>query len=755
MINGQRSSERIVAREIEAICNEIVPEGLPGTGAQPPIGRLAQEILKALAFIGLPTEGEVLLSVPAVRRELAQITIYRHPKTIRSARPPSATTLLGREDVPPCFLSALNLLIERNLVGVIEAHGTAGDTATPRPINPNDRAPHAIGQRYRFVLHRLVSKVIRDRFDVPMSETVLSDTFNLSLYAAQPDDAPAFTPEITSDIEQLVDHLINAYKDVSLAPALRERLERVTTQSLRTDVYSTHALTPELLTRVQRYTRAIQVLDPLVPAALRAAGGVIRGFFSSVNLLGLDLGDPLSRTDDLAVIGVHKKRIRRLLDLTLEAEATRSAYAAGPHKLNERLAGMFEICTRVSKPHSDRDGRRIMADIRSRVDQPENWPGKSSDAFAAWQDLDRGLECHGDDLLVKPQAGVATELQPLLHRLDKTLAGQPAMRGHLRDGAALKTFPLYKEEIVWLYNERGMLSLAQGDLYIASTTFQLALEANARIEGDRYHPNRCRLLLNRSLLWIERGKIAEARRCLIDLEAGIGSTPDAVTRDSHEGRLILAIAKGYLGLCDQLNGFVQRASKSYRTALLHLGELREQRAIATFELHLGSLLQTHMKDRDEAAACFARAVAAAEGGRHTDILYRTRVAQAHNDRIRGKISAAVSRAILSRAIEYGEKLDMHRVRVEALSTSIQLRLEVGDVDAAAMDCAHALALASQYGMTLRRIWLRVMSGKVYRERNDLPNARFMFEGAIEAAERIGFQRAIEDASSNLMSMPHE
>jgi hypothetical protein len=46
-----------------------------------------------------------------------------------------------------------------------------------------------------------------------------------------------------------------------------------------------------------------------------------------------------------------------------------------------------------------------------------------------------------------------------------------------------------------------------------------------------------------------------------------------------------------------------------------------------------------------------------------------------------------------------------------------------------------------------------VSGKVFQARNDFDNARFMFEHAISAAERIGFQRAVEDASRNLLLMP--
>jgi len=55
----------------------------------------------------------------------------------------------------------------------------------------------------------------------------------------------------------------------------------------------------------------------------------------------------------------------------------------------------------------------------------------------------------------------------------------------LRAEEVFRTFPFYEEEVVWLLNERAMLSLAQGDLFTASTAFELAFEANSKIEGTR------------------------------------------------------------------------------------------------------------------------------------------------------------------------------------------------------------------------------------------------------------------------------
>lgn len=753
MTNLPRSAPMIVGREIESLLTLPPEEQFQSDkGAferQRQVGRLAQEILKALAFIGLPTEGEVLLSVPGIRRELWRLVsdsktadFDRTP----SERTPSAHDLFARHgpEAREFFLCALNLAMSRNLLNVIEPYGA-------RFPNPIRSAEEAISNRCRFVLHRIVNLVIHDRFDVPVSETVLSDSYNLSLYAAQPDDAPAFKPELTSDIEQLVDHLINCWKDIGIHPALQAPMDALRDSLLADEIYSANALVPDLLRRLKRFARRMQMLDPAVIGGLRAAGGVIRSVFSSVNLLALDLDDPRSRDGNIGVISVHKARIRLLLDYVLEVQGARKEIRSAA----DRFDNLFSIhvwapalegdvnhlpdAKKAKTPH----GRQLLVDGTILLDKPTDWVGPAAEVLDKWQDLKAATD-H-----VMGKGGYKIIGTPLY----ALLTGEQGIP-HSANGSGSDVRPFYAEEIVWLLNERAMLSLAQGDLYAAATTFELAFTANEKVEGrTRYYPVRCRLLLNRALLWIERGKIADARRSLTQLRQALGSPSDQLSTGYREGRLIDALAIGYLGLCDQLNGFMKRAEQSYRAAIHKLDQLREQRAIAIFEFHLGSLLSMDPANRETAVSCFARAVAAAEGGRHTDILYRVRVAQAHIDRARGEISAAEARRILSRAVDYGEKLDMHRVAVEALSTRIQLRLDVGDVDEASQDCKRAMAIATQFGMTLRRIWLRVMNGKVYLARNDIANAEFMFERAIEAAERVGYQRAIEVASNNLMSMP--
>jgi tetratricopeptide (TPR) repeat protein len=741
MTHGTRLLEFVVGREIDALRSGPSPTRRGLAPAQ--IGRLAQEILKTTAFIGLPVEPEVLLTAPSIKRELDRIypAKPRTPDTrLKAAHLRPACGLLQSKRVGRAFREAIDLAVSRQLLMTVEPYPLLGSSESALDPDEKHKVADTIGRGSRFVLHRAVSQVIRDRFGVPLGETVLSDSFSLSLYSSQTDDAPVTDPGVASEIDELLGHLLHAWKDTVLDSRAADSLRRVRKILLDEDVYSCHPLAPDLLIRLQWFEKKIRLLDPVVPCSLRAASGVIRGFFSSVNLLGLDLGTVRRGPASSAVITNHRRRIRQLLDLAGESQRVRVAW----EKEEGYWAAIFTLRPLVTDEEDRIERRRLKVENLPLFDAV----GKAAGASAvgkAWSEVEQ--------LVATVEARRRNHAEPpLVTPLWQHVVPESVKD---KDPYSLKVRPLYDEEIVWLLNERGMLALAQGDLYSAATGFALALNANARNEGHRYHANRCRLLVNRALLWIERGKIADARRCLIDLKQNLGVTRDATQKNSNEGRLIEALANGYVGLCEQLNGRLDTALMNYDGALKALREMRQQRAIAIFEFHRASLLQTLPGQRDQAEAGLVRAVAAAEGGRHTDILYRIRIADAYYrttapDNRAKKPGEAL--AVLGAARAYGEEFDMHRVVVDALSSSAQVRLEAGDVEAAAEDCKRAMGLAAQYGMTLRRIWLRVMTGRIYMGRNDQSNARFMFERAIEAADHIGYYRAVERANEQLLKL---
>jgi len=473
---------------------------------------------------------------------------------------------------------------------------------------------------------------------------------------------------------------------------------------------------PDRLAVFERFERKLRMHGSLAPAALRAAGGVIRGVFSASNILALDRESVRARGAAGAVATQQKARIMRLLHTALDLQAARDCR---------------DGTTR------DPDLKKLWEDaLKERLAAP----GEGADDLFEDKDIPA--------LLAAAAAADPSGAGPI-RSLAAELAGLAAAPSH----PYLDRRPFYAEEIAWLYNERAMLSLAQGDLYNAATAISLALGANAHIEGDLFHPKRCRLLLNQAFLQIERGQINHTRRCLDDLRQALRRKDmDLVHPGTKEGRLILAIARGYEALCDDLQGLIGPAERGYEEAIGSLEELRQQRGVAIFELHRAALQHQLPGREDLAARAFARAIAAAEFGRHTDIVYRIRIARAEADRLRGTLGPADALAVHQAAREYGEQFEMHRVTVQALGASTQLRLAVGEVEAAAHDCSRALALATRYGMALPRITLRILMGRVLERRGDTENARFLFERAVIAAEAIGYQRAIDRGRAQLMRL---
>jgi hypothetical protein len=60
-----------------------------------------------------------------------------------------------------------------------------------------------------------------------------------------------------------------------------------------------------------------------------------------------------------------------------------------------------------------------------------------------------------------------------------------------------------------------------------------------------------------------------------------------------------------------------------------------------------------------------------------------------------------------------------------------------------MEAAHdAMAVAASFGMSLRKIQLRALIGQIYIQRGDPKAGQGMLDEAIDAAERVGYQRAI-------------
>ena len=144
--------------------------------------------------------------------------------------------------------------------------------------------------------------------------------------------------------------------------------------------------------------------------------------------------------------------------------------------------------------------------------------------------------------------------------------------------------PFYRDEIVWLYNECGLFSLAQGHIFDARALFASAKREARKIEGPLGGPTLRRVRLNAALASLEGGNIPGAESDLL-----------SICKDEDEYSRIRAIAEGYLGLVHHWKGNLESAEKRYSAAIDTLSKEGRLRAQSIFLRHRGTLRRRQLR----------------------------------------------------------------------------------------------------------------------------------------------------------------
>jgi tetratricopeptide (TPR) repeat protein len=251
----------------------LTPETLERVGVERT--GLALEIIRAMAFIGSPVDDVVLLHVPRIRKLLAA---------------EASTTAAGQ------LVAMLKDLVSLGLVTAVSRFDD----------NPTERD----GLWLRYGLHSAVSWELRHQFGVPLSESKLSTSFNMSLFVAQPVDG--FVPEVAThkELAELVDRLVGAYKD-DLRPAERARIPD-SPQMEEALSAAAQAFVPDPV-EADSVEKLHALCAPAATAALRAALAVVRGYYSTTSLLTLDRDDRRVNEDQDGVLLEHAERLERLV----------------------------------------------------------------------------------------------------------------------------------------------------------------------------------------------------------------------------------------------------------------------------------------------------------------------------------------------------------------------------------------------------------------------------------------------------------
>lgn len=246
---------------------------------------LAMEILRALAFIGLPVEEKVLRHVPRIFRCLDK----------------NKNRILSESELKTLSTVLANL---SNWQLIVKIEGFEENGGGPPPI--------------RYGLHRAIMSELRFRLGLPLSEAKLSTAFNMSLYVAQPVDGYIPEPEIHDELGDLIDSLVGAYKD-----QVEEVGNHINPKAKKH--FSEHAFSdnppfgfvPIKKIRVEK-EQIVKLFHKRCKgeyvACLRAALAVVRGYYSTTGLLTLDRNDRLISEDRDGILLEHAERLDDLID---------------------------------------------------------------------------------------------------------------------------------------------------------------------------------------------------------------------------------------------------------------------------------------------------------------------------------------------------------------------------------------------------------------------------------------------------------
>jgi tetratricopeptide (TPR) repeat protein len=300
---------------------------------------------------------------------------------------------------------------------------------------------------------------------------------------------------------------------------------------------------------------------------------------------------------------------------------------------------------------------------------------------------------------------------------------------------------LYRDEIVWVYNELGVISLAQGSLSDALGYFRQAAEENERIEGlSRTAPIYNHIDLNHAIVQMERGNFQSART---RLERVIAATQDAKWRLYH-------LATGYLCVLDHLSGRREGVKDRFQNVCRFFQEHQEDRASAIMLMHFSRFVLDETPDEAIRIAQLARNLAQTSG--HEDIRQHVELS-AVRLRVRNSDTAEISANDLKTITEvekFGKRMAIWSLQVDALWLRSRILLTQNETATAGRLLTRAMAIARRHSMTLRLNTCLTTYAEVLIGRRDFDGALSMANQSLDLAKRIGY--SIETArAQNVIS----
>jgi tetratricopeptide (TPR) repeat protein len=343
---------------------------------------------------------------------------------------------------------------------------------------------------------------------------------------------------------------------------------------------------------------------------------------------------------------------------------------------------------------------------------------------------------------------------------DEPNIGKPAMSGHLQhhwaivrwlltyaqdlergsDYAAMSTekreepdnwLPFYRDELVWLANECGVLCYSQGQTYDAAALYWLASRFQRNVELLRPGAHRSRLFLNDAWCSIDRARLDDAEGMLRE-----------VYETLDEEKILRLVARGGLALVSNIRGRTDLALTEYDYTIGEMQKMQRSRPLSILLRHRGDL-RRHLRDRDEAEKDFVRAIETAETSGYLDLVHTTQVARVRNlleMQVRNPYRLTEA---LDAAHAYAERMNIPRLLCEVLMVRAELLLKQGQSDVAGQFANRATRIATLNGLTLRKIAYLELLARVERAQGNTTSAQRLLARTVRFARHVGYNLMIE------------
>ncbi|MEZ5478948.1 MAG: tetratricopeptide repeat protein [Thiolinea sp.] len=293
--------------------------------------------------------------------------------------------------------------------------------------------------------------------------------------------------------------------------------------------------------------------------------------------------------------------------------------------------------------------------------------------------------------------------------------------------------PFYRDEVAWLYNERGLVSFIQGRLFDAIPLYKQALRtitgSNEGVTDQSFRAPYRRIQINLALAELERGNIQRAKDILDEII-------NAIFINYHSTRsTTLMYAKGYRALCDHLTGNFAHAEEEYLSVIEESSKISHLRAVSIFQRHLADLKRIEDK-KDEAGSWLLLSEKSAAQARQEDILHYSLLARARLMRDMKERREALE--ILRRAESYALSMGLEKMTAEALKVRGEIMLSEGEVTQAGFVTAQSVALSKRNGMRLRKIAATLIQAQVYKTRGQVDAALQILDEIVLEADKLSY-----------------